>query len=110
MHAYKILPYSNILLTSAFKSASLTFTLVIPSSLQLVQTALKLRFAEHSLAFKILLGVVILFAIIIPRYLNYCTVSISLLYTFITAVQLTNMALVLPTLITRLFLFKKLAS
>jgi hypothetical protein len=79
MHAYKILPYNIILLTSAFKSASLIFTLVIPNILQLLQTALKLRFAAPSLAFKILLGVVKLLAMIIPRYLNSYTVSTSLL-------------------------------
>ena len=58
MHAYKTLPYNNILVTSAFNSASLTFTLEIPSILQLLHTALKLRLAAFSLAFIILLGAV----------------------------------------------------
>jgi hypothetical protein len=49
----------------------------IPNILQLEQIALKLRFAEHSLAYNILRGVVILFATIIPKYLNSLTVSIS---------------------------------
>jgi hypothetical protein len=49
----------------------------MPNILQLEQIALKLRFAEHSLAYNILRGVVILFATIIPKYLNSLTVSIS---------------------------------
>ena len=79
MQAYSILPYNIILLTSAFNSASLIFTFVIPSILQLLQIALKLRFAAPSLAVRILLGVVKLFAMIIPRYLNSYTVSTSIL-------------------------------
>ena len=66
-----------MLLTNAVSSDSFTRTLEIPSSLQLVHTALKLRLAELSLAFNILLGVVKLFAIIIPKYLNSSTVLIS---------------------------------
>jgi hypothetical protein len=77
IHAYRILPYNNILLTNAVISYSFILTFEIPSSLQFVHTALKLRLAELSLAFKILLGVVKLLAIIIPRYLNSFTVSIS---------------------------------
>ncbi len=75
IHAYNILPYNIILQTRAFKSASLTFTFVIPNILLLLQTALKLRVAAFNLAFMILLGVVKLFAMIIPRYLNSYTVS-----------------------------------
>jgi predicted anti-sigma-YlaC factor YlaD len=66
-----------MLLTSAFSSLSFTLTFDIPNILQLVQIALKLRLAEHSLAYNILRGVVMLFAIIIPKYLNSSTVSIS---------------------------------
>jgi hypothetical protein len=77
IHAYRILPYNNILLTNAVSSYNFILTFEIPSSLQFVHTALKLRLAELSLAFKILLGVVKLFAIIIPKYLNSSTVLIS---------------------------------
>ncbi len=73
----------------------------MPNILQLELIALKLRFAEHSLAYNILRGVVILFAIIIPRYINSFTVSMVYPYTYISAVQFTNMALVLPTFIIR---------
>jgi hypothetical protein len=79
----------------------------IPNILQFELIALKLRFAEHSLAYNILRGVVILFAIIIPRYLNSFTVSIVYPYTYISAVQFTNMALVLPTLTVRSFKLQK---
>jgi hypothetical protein len=70
IHAYRILPYNIILLTSAVNSYSLTFTLDIPNILQFVHTALKLRLADLSLAYNILTGVVTSFAIMIPRYLN----------------------------------------
>jgi hypothetical protein len=66
-----------MLLTNAVSSDNFIRTFEIPSSLQFVHTALKLRLAELSLAFNILLGVVILLAIIIPKYLNSLTVSIS---------------------------------
>jgi hypothetical protein len=79
----------------------------IPNILQFELMALKLRFAEHSLAYNILRGVVILFAIIIPRYLNSFTVSIVYPYTFISALQFTNMALVLPTFTVRSFELQK---
>ena len=96
-----------MLLTSAVSSDSFIRTLDIPSSLQFVHTALKLCFAEHSLAYNILRGVVILFAIIIPRYLNSFTVSIVYPYTYISAVQFTNMALVFPMFITKLLVLQK---
>jgi uncharacterized protein (UPF0333 family) len=66
-----------MLLTSAVSSDNFIRTFEIPSSLQFVHTALKLRLAELSLAFNILLGVVLLLAIIMPKYLNSLTVSIS---------------------------------
>jgi hypothetical protein len=50
IHAYKILPYNIILLTSAVNNYNLTFTLDIPNILQFVHTALKLRLAEFILA------------------------------------------------------------
>ena len=70
IHAYKILPYNIILLTSAVNNYNLIFTLDIPNILQFVHTALKLRLAEFILAFNILTGVVTSFAMMIPRYLN----------------------------------------
>jgi predicted anti-sigma-YlaC factor YlaD len=96
-----------MLLTSAVSSDSFIRTLDIPSSLQFVHTALKLRLAELSLAFNILLGVVILFAIMIPKYLNSLTVPISFPYIFIFAKQLTNIALVFPMFITKLLVLQK---
>jgi hypothetical protein len=79
----------------------------IPNILQFVHTALKLRLAEFNLAFNTDTGVVSLLAIMIPKYLKRLTVSIFLLYTCNYDEQLTNMALVLPTLISRLFLLQK---
>jgi hypothetical protein len=70
IHAYKILPYNIILLTSAVTNYNFTFTLDMPNILQFVHTALKLRLAEFSLAYNILTGLVTSFAIIMPRYLN----------------------------------------
>ena len=75
----------------------------IPNILQFVHTALKLRLAEFNLAFNTDTGVVSLLAIIIPKYLKRLTVSIFLLYTCNYDEQLTNMALVLPTFISKLF-------
>jgi hypothetical protein len=78
--------------------------------LQFVHTALKLRLAAFNLAFKIATGVVALLAITIPKYLNYATVSIFYPYTYNYAELLTNMALVLPTLISKLFYVQKSTS
>ena len=72
-----MLPYSSILLTRALSSANLTLIFDIPNNLQLVLTALKLRLAEFNRAFSIDIGVVSLFASMIPRYLKHLTVSIS---------------------------------
>ena len=79
----------------------------IPNILQFVHTALKLRLAEFNLAFNTDTGVVSVFAIMIPKFLKRLTVSIFLLYTCNYDEQLTNMALVLPTLISRLFVLQK---
>jgi hypothetical protein len=43
IHAYKIQPYKSTLRTKALTNISLTLTLVIPITLQLVQTDIKLR-------------------------------------------------------------------
>jgi hypothetical protein len=77
IHAYNILPYNSILLTRALSSANLTLIFYIPNNLQFVLTALKLRLAEFNRAFNTDIGVVSLFAIMIPKYLKLLTVSIS---------------------------------
>ncbi len=77
IHAYNMLPYSSILLTRALSSANLTLIFYIPNNLQFVLTALKLRLAEFNRAFNTDIGVVSLFAIMIPKYLKLLTVSIS---------------------------------
>jgi hypothetical protein len=77
MHAYITHPYNRILRTNAFTNNNFTLTLDKPINLQLVHIDKKLRFAALSLAFNILSGFVALFDIIIPKYLNSYTVSIS---------------------------------
>ena len=82
----------------------------IPNNLQFVLTALKLRLAEFSRAFNTDIGVVSLFASMIPRYLKHLTVSISYLYTCNYAEQFINMALVLPTFTYRLLVLQNVTS
>jgi hypothetical protein len=53
IHAYKIQPYKSTLRTKALVNINFTLILVIPITLQLVQTDIKLRYAAFSLAFKI---------------------------------------------------------
>ena len=103
MHAYKTQPYNRTLRTNALTSNNFTFTFVIPTILQLVHIDKKLRFAALSLAFNMLPGFVALLDIMIPRYLNSYTVSISYSLTNIYASQLINMALVFPMIIVREF-------
>jgi hypothetical protein len=55
----------------------LTLTLDIPNMRQFVYTALKVRFAAPNLAYMIASGWTDAFEIINPKYLNFCTVSIS---------------------------------
>ena len=74
---------------------------------QLVYTALKVRFAAPNLAFMITSGYTDAFEIIRPRYLNFYTVSICYLHTYIYPLQFTNIAFVLPMLISRLLLAQK---
>ena len=50
-HAYTTDPYSSILLTNAVISYNLTLTFDIPNILQLLFTALKVRFAAASLTY-----------------------------------------------------------
>ena len=56
---------------------------------QLVYTALKVRFAAPNLAFMITSGYTDAFEIIRPRYLNFYTVSICYLHTYIYPLQFT---------------------
>jgi hypothetical protein len=83
IHAYITLPYNNTLLTSAFIICNLTLTFVMPSIRQLVYTALKTLFAADNLAIMILSGFTEAFEISTPKYLNYYTVLISSLHTYI---------------------------
>ena len=101
MHAYSIHPYIRTLRTNALINNNLTLTLDIPMILQFVHIDKKLRFAAFKRAFKILSGLVALLSSMIPKYLNYDTVSISLLSITIYALQLTNIAFVFPILIVR---------
>ena len=55
----------------------------MPSILQLVYTALNTRLAAANLANIIVSGLTDEFEIYNPKYLNYCTVSIFLLPTYI---------------------------
>ena len=101
IHAYNIHPYIRTLRTNALTNNNLTLTLEIPMILQFVQIDIKLRFAAFKRAFKILSGFVALLSNIIPKYLNYDTVSIFLVSINIYALQLTNIAFVFPILIVR---------
>ena len=92
-----------MLVTSAFTIYNLTLIFVIPSTRQFVYTALNTRLAEASLAYIMVSGFVEEFEIYSPKYLNSLTVLISLLLTYICYLQLTNMAFVLPILISRSF-------
>jgi hypothetical protein len=107
MHAYSIHPYKRALRTNALTNNNLTLTFVIPIILQFVHIDRKLRLAAFKRAFKIMSGFVALLANLIPKYLNSETVSIFLLSTNIYALQFTNIALVLPTFITRELLLQK---
>jgi hypothetical protein len=78
IHAYNIHPYISTLRTNALTNNNLTLTLEIPMILQFVQMDKKLRFAAFKRAFNILSGFVALLSNIIPKYLNYDTVSIFL--------------------------------
>jgi hypothetical protein len=75
----------------------------MPSSLQFVRTAWKVRFAFIILSLNKKSGLHAEFDSFSPRYLNYYTVSIFLLHTYIWASPLTNIASVLPILIVRSF-------
>jgi hypothetical protein len=110
MHAYSIPPYIRTLRTNALINSNFTFTLEIPNNLQLVHTERKLRFAAFKRAFKILSGLVALLSSMIPKYLNYETVSISLLLIIIYALQLINIALVFPIFIVRELALQKVDS
>ena len=55
-HAYTTDPYSSILLTNAVISYNFTRTFEIPKTLQLLLTALKVRFAAANLTYNNLLG------------------------------------------------------
>ena len=55
----------------------------MPNKRQLVYTALNVRFAAASLAIIILSGLTDEFKICNPKYLNYFTVFISLVHTYI---------------------------
>jgi hypothetical protein len=101
MHAYSIHPYIRTLRTNALINNNLTLTLEIPMILQFVHIDQKLLFAAFKRALKILSGFVALLSSMIPKYLNYETVSISLLSIIIYALQLINIALVFPILIVR---------
>ena len=83
IHAYIILPYSNTLVTSALIIWSLTLTFVIPNTRQFVYTALKTLLAADNLSNIIVSGFVHAFEIYNPKYLNFYTVSISFLLTYI---------------------------
>jgi hypothetical protein len=75
-HAYNEQPYNNTLRTKAFTNNNLTLTFVIPTIRQLVQIELKLLLANLNLSFRIASGYILLLFSMMPKYLNYDTVSI----------------------------------
>jgi hypothetical protein len=75
-HAYNVQPYNNTLRTKAFTNNNLTLTFVIPTIRQFVQIELKLLFANLNLSFRIASGYILLLFSMMPKYLNYDTVSI----------------------------------
>jgi hypothetical protein len=79
----------------------------MPNIRQFVYTALNTRLAAESLAYINISGFMDVFEICKPKYLNCYTVLISYLLTYIYSLQLTNIAFVLPMLISRSLLSQK---
>ena len=81
-HAYTTQPYCNTLDTSEFINCNLTRTFEIPNILQLVRTAWNVRRVLFILSYSIHSGLLLLFDIMRPKYLNFYTTSTYLFLTF----------------------------
>jgi hypothetical protein len=106
-HAYTTQPYCRTLETNAFTNYSLTRMLDIPNILQFILTAWNVRSALLILSCNITSGLLLLFVMIRPKYLNFSTTVIFYLFTYKSPLQLTYIASVLDILISSALLSQK---